>query len=673
MCGIFGLILRPGAGTDSITTQKIVKDFFLLSETRGKESAGIAIRSEATKQILVLKRDIPASKFVTTADFKTYFESATNQSFLNGKAAASLAIIGHSRLVTNGSQENNDNNQPVIKSGGVMIHNGIVTNVDELWSQHKQKITRQYEVDTEVLLDLTRLNQQQGHNLVTATQSAFGEIEGAASTATFFDDFNALVLATNTGSLYIAQTQDTFFFSSEKYILSQVLERLRINPSPGSTLIEWIVPFSGVVLNLENLVCTRFDLREKSTGPNLNLARLESPFTVKNCSPSSAPVSSRPTANWSQLERFLEFNIDRIAKLKRCAKCILPDTFPYIEFDDQGVCNFCRNYKPSFQTDRRKELTEVLARYRRPKDIDTIVAFSGGRDSCYGLHLLKTELDMRPITFTYDWGMVTDLARRNIARVCGQLGIENILISADIKKKRENIRKNVAAWLCKPELGMIPLFMAGDKQFFMYTNRLKAQTGIALDVWLGNRLENTDFKTGFAKTPPDFSKERIDALSITNKFRLPLFYAQNFIKNPRYLNSSLGDTVSAYYAYYFEPRRDYYLLYDFIPWDETTIEQTLINEYNWELAEDTTSSWRIGDGTAPFYNYIYFTVAGFSEFETFRSNQIREGLIDRSKALSLVLKENQPRLQSLKWYLDTIQLDFEDSIRTINQIPKLYA
>jgi hypothetical protein len=37
--------------------------------------------------------------------------------------------------------------------------------------------------------------------------------------------------------------------------------------------------------------------------------------------------------------------------------------------------------------------------------------------------------------------MVTDLARRNIARVCGRLGVENIIVSADIHWKRENIRK----------------------------------------------------------------------------------------------------------------------------------------------------------------------------------------------------------------------------------------
>ena len=94
------------------------------------------------------------------------------------------------------------------------------------------------------------------------------------------------------------------------------------------------------------------------------------------------------------------------------------------------------------------EVTQKLERYRRnTAGPDAIVPFSGGRDSSYGLHLIKKEFGLRPVTFTYDWGMVTDLARRNVARLCGQLGIQNILVSADIKTKRDNIRKNVSAWL----------------------------------------------------------------------------------------------------------------------------------------------------------------------------------------------------------------------------------
>ena len=90
------------------------------------------------------------------------------------------------------------------------------------------------------------------------------------------------------------------------------------------------------------------------------------------------------------------------------------------------------------------------------------------------------------------------------------------------------------------------------------------------------------------------------------------------------------------------------------------------------MAPDTVTSWRIGDGTAAFYNYIFYTVAGFTEHDTFRSNQIREGQMTRAEALKRVREENKPRYQNLRWYLDTVGLEFTSTISAINDIPKLW-
>ena len=75
-----------------------------------------------------------------------------------------------------------------------------------------------------------------------------------------------------------------------------------------------------------------------------------------------------------------------------------------------------------------EELNKLVDPYRKNSSkLDVLVPFSGGRDSTYVLHVVKEELGLNPVAFTYDWGMVTDLARRNIARICGKLGIENII------------------------------------------------------------------------------------------------------------------------------------------------------------------------------------------------------------------------------------------------------
>ena len=58
-----------------------------------------------------------------------------------------------------------------------------------------------------------------------------------------------------------------------------------------------------------------------------------------------------------------------------------------------------------------------------------------------------------------------------------------------------------------------------------------------------------------------------------------------------------------------------------------TIENELSEYLNWEFDPTTGTSWRIGDGTSPFYNYVYWVYAGFTENDSFRSYQIREGVI----------------------------------------------
>jgi hypothetical protein len=220
---------------------------------------------------------------------------------------------------------------------------------------------------------------------------------------------------------------------------------------------------------------------------------------------------------------------------------------------------------------------------------------------------------------------------------------------------------------------MVPLFMAGDKYFFYYTDQVKKRTGLRLNIWGVNPLENTDFKVGFLGVPPDPHKERIYSLSGSRKARLVGAVVRNVVRNPRYLNGSVWDTLGSFVSRSIAPHRDYYHLYDYYRWDEQEIEDLVLGEYEWEKAIDTETTWRIGDGTAPFYNYVYYTVGGFSEYDTFRSNQIREGMMSRERARQLVARENAPRYTSIKWYTEIVGLDFTSTVRRINQIPKLYA
>lgn len=366
-----------------------------------------------------------------------------------------------------------------------------------------------------------------------------------------------------------------------------------------------------------------------------------------------------------------EDNSGRIDRLKRCTRCILPETMPFIEFDEQGVCNYCRNYRKTAL--KPAEALHAIADRIRKSDgsCDCISMFSGGRDSSYLLHYLVRELGLHPLVFTYDWGMSTPLGERNAQRMCDILGVERIVIDQDKGRKRKYIAQNVRAWCKKPDLGMIPLFTAGDKAFFPEVNRLSRERNINT-IFIGtNPLEKTDFKTGFCGVRPNFEAEQIHHLKKDGKSQLIKYYMKQFMSNPGYINSSLFDTAKAFFSFY-DVKQEQIDLYQYVRWEEQLVNDTLIKQYGWEMDPETPTTWRIGDGTAAFYNYVYYTAAGFTENDTLRSNQIREGDISRESALEMVKNENKPRPNSMQWYFDTIGVDMTKAVEAANSIRKLY-
>ncbi|MDR2347387.1 MAG: hypothetical protein LBD90_01950, partial [Bifidobacteriaceae bacterium] len=362
--------------------------------------------------------------------------------------------------------------------------------------------------------------------------------------------------------------------------------------------------------------------------------------------------------------------------LRRCAKCVLPETMPFIEFDAAGVCNYCRTYQPETYLGEAA-LADWADSVRRPDGrIDSLVAFSGGRDSSYGLHYLVAELGLKPLAFTYDWGMVTDLARRNQSRMCAQLGVELIIVSADIRKKRRNIRDNVTAWLKRPNLGLVPLFMAGDKQYFWYANQTARNYGLKDILLASNPFEKTHFKSGFCGVRPSQlgksdADEELEHLAVASVAKMAAYYGKEYLANPGYINRSLLDTAGATASYYAIPH-NYWRLFSYIPWDEAVVDRTLLGTYDWETSPEADSTWRIGDGTAPWYNYIYYRVCGFTENDTLRSNQIREGQITREHALEAVDRDNAPRYESMAWYFDAIGVDMWEAVGVVDRLPRRY-
>jgi len=669
MCGIFSVIANSNTYSPKFL-KDVLETVSQFSEVRGVDSSGICYIVEQKKQISVTKGPVKISDLLKATGVASEILPINDNVYFT---------FGHTRLVTNGSQLLDVNNQPVIKNGIVGVHNGIIVNDNEIWNQNPD-LERQFEIDTEVLISLLNKKLDAGEPISHALRDVEKAVVGTLSIALLFDDKNEFLVYSNYGSFYVLTDYKTLFIlASEKNILNRLKKRFTVLSNEDVFSLKQITPLTGYLINVRDFQVNHFDLNSNDYF-SLTESNQKLEIAIKNIHSEKDQIDAvvdpekfRMNPVFEKERDLLEFNFDRISKLKRCTKCILPETFPFIHFDEQGVCNYCKNYKIKNQPKPMEELFKLVEPYRKKDGIpDVLIPFSGGRDSTLTLHLVKKELGLNPIAFTYDWGMVTDLARRNIARACGQLGVEHIIVSADIKWKRNNIRKNILAWMKKPHLGMIPLFMAGDKYFFYYCDKVRKQNDILLNIWGINPLENTDFKVGYAGLAPEFDKKMIYSISLKNQLNLFKFVGSNFLLNTGYLNSSLIDTFGSFASRYFARRTDYFHMFDYYRWDEDQLEQLLHNEYGWEKAIDTPTTWRIGDGTASFYNYVYYTVGGFSEYDTFRSNQVREGMITRERALELVNIENRPRYETLKWYLEIVGLDFEPVVKVVNSIPKNY-
>jgi hypothetical protein len=669
MCGIMGIIAGRHSRFDPRALRPLLDRLMCLSESRGKEASGVVLA--AGPRIEVLKRPVRAASLTRSKDYRCLIRRVETGGSDGGSDP--LVAMGHTRMVTHGSAANHENNQPVVRRGMLCLHNGIVVNDRALW-RSLFGTEQGFELDTEIIVRLVAHFREHGRSLAEAVRSAFELLKGANSIALMAEDTDAVILASTNGSLYAAAgiSGAEFVYASEKHFLKKALQHPALASLFAGAPLFRIGPRAGAAIRLDPVQVFRFDLGGHRPLPEL--PRRKSPRLMVDLKPNpEGPPRPKhhPAASAPGTDRLVAVDEHAIASLRRCSRCLLPETFPLIEFDRSGTCNYCRNYKRIVHRGEADLIRFVSSRRKPGGGPDCLVPLSGGRDSSYALHYVTKVLGMKPVAYTYDWGMVTDLARRNISRMCGELGIEHILISADIRRKRRHIRKNVSAWLRKPDLGTVPLFMAGDKPFFYYANLLGRQMGIGTTLFSMNPLERTDFKSAFCGVSATHAKKMFWDLSAFSKLRLLLYYGRVLLQNPAYVNSSMTDTLWAYVSYYFLPKA-FSLLYDYVVWDEAVINATLASEYDWETATDSNSTWRIGDGTAAFYNYIYYRLAGFTENDTFRSNQIREGQLTREDALARVNADNRPRPESIRWYCDTVDIDYRDVLRRINAIRPLY-
>jgi len=115
-----------------------------------------------------------------------------------------------------------------------------------------------------------------------------------------------------------------------------------------------------------------------------------------------------------------------------CVNCVMDTSDPEIVFDEQGVCDYCKDYKVVHAQrvfegyEGARLLQEEIAKIKgdgKNKKYDCIMGISGGVDSTYVAYLAKQH-GLRPLAVHLDNGWNSELAAKNLANIIRRLGFD---------------------------------------------------------------------------------------------------------------------------------------------------------------------------------------------------------------------------------------------------------
>ena len=135
-------------------------------------------------------------------------------------------------------------------------------------------------------------------------------------------------------------------------------------------------------------------------------------------------------------------------QVRICSRCIYDSSIFNIDFDDKGVCNYCRlvdALKDQYGTGTPKgigtfqSIVSEIKKAGKGKKYDVAVGISGGTDSSYMLYLAK-ELGLRPLAVHYDNTWNSAIATENIRKITSALNIDLFTHVCDNKESDDIFR-----------------------------------------------------------------------------------------------------------------------------------------------------------------------------------------------------------------------------------------
>jgi len=304
------------------------------------------------------------------------------------------------------------------------------------------------------------------------------------------------------------------------------------------------------------------------------------------------------------------------SELKRCTRCILPEQYPDIKFDDKGVCHKCHEAEEKYlNRDLEKtgaELNKIVAWAKgQKKRYDCIVPFSGGKDSSYTIYVCRKKLGMKVLAVNFINGLQTYEAVRNMKKIAEKLDAAFASYGPNI----ETMKKLYKTFFLKTGQFCFPC----DMGIWATMHRFAEHYDVPLIV------------SGFSAQIESRGKKIYSYNN--NLFRN---VAQGVISEREMKDfleeSKLEKIVRRLKHLRLTRYRRQISLPDYIVWNDKEIKKTIVDEFGWEKRADGSSD-HIDCLFAPMKNYFVVQKWGFGEKTTKYAAMARAGQLGRDAAL----------------------------------------
>ena len=302
-----------------------------------------------------------------------------------------------------------------------------------------------------------------------------------------------------------------------------------------------------------------------------------------------------------------------------------------------GVCYACLEVEKKYNQNidwikRENELNELLKNYRSKNgSYDCIVPGSGGKDSVWQAHILKTKYKMNPLTVTWSPHIYTDVGMQNFHNWPLKGNVPNFLYTPSGK-----IHGKLTSLAFKNLLHPFQPFILGQRHFASHMAKIfkikliffgesQAEAGGQEDE-LGKSEMLDRYWTKEKNQEIKISGYSLDEL---RKFNITLNDLKFYL--PLEIDDIRKNEIKLLYLGYYErcePQENYYLatkLTNFKP-NELRTEQTF-SKYN-----------SIDDKVDPFHYYTAYVKWGYGRCSEEACKEIRNKYITREEGVKLVQK-----------------------------------